>query len=254
LKYPDPESRKVIVGTLCEAIELMPSPAKARELYELFSTRNAEYRKYTRGLPRRNEVYPQAVNDFMTLHMDAYQASAPPIASRVSADNIDKIVMRVSARNTNKLLGNAAMTPPAAEMQHAPWMMDNQRMMSMMMQNMCQHFQMMQGGDINLRMCGQSGSNNVPGLGNSPESSRPNNMPALGNSPWSSPQGAPGPNNMSALGNSPGSSPQGAPDTTDIHRRALHLMSVPHQVATSRLNSIQSQHRPAIKKKATSII
>jgi hypothetical protein len=97
-----------------------------------------------------------------------------------------------------------------------------------MMQNMCQHFQMMQGGDINLRMCGQSGSNNVPGLGNSPESSPqngygPNNMPALGNSPWSSPQGAPGPNNMPALCNSPsaGSSPQGAPDTPDIHRRAF---------------------------------
>ena len=164
LKYPDPASRKTIVGILCEAIELQPSAAKLREIYQLFSNLNAEYRRQSLGYPRRNEVYPESVNDFITIHMDAYHADHPAIASRVRANQVARIANRVSARRNNKLLcesKNEAIVLASSSPLWSPTPMmasiDGRNMMQMMMQNMCQTFQRMQGqtprdSDINLKI------------------------------------------------------------------------------------------------------
>jgi hypothetical protein len=139
LYYPDPETRKSMVGILALAINATPNAISAKRVYDKITKYNNKRRAKSKLKSLTINHYPEDVRVFMDMCPSAYAADDPPVESRVSTQKLQQIVDYCPARKTHSLIVRESPTSSSMGDMHAsmqpmqPQMPDMMHMFQAMM-------------------------------------------------------------------------------------------------------------------------
>ena len=142
LRYPDAHTKKVLVSMLVCAMGSHVSHQAAHRMLCALTQLNNRKRILRKDEALTVRVFPENVNDFLTIHGSRYPPDGQPVECRIDHRLIQDTVAFVSARKSNILLRGSTgpmdtlvIAPGASAMQMGNPQMQMQGMMQAAMQN-----------------------------------------------------------------------------------------------------------------------